>query len=151
MEGTGTHTPTYEEVVPLFVTSRVNGHEIEYVFRCPVTGVEHVGVVGLEAQPRLASFDLGPRTLAREHVQNKTEIAVDRALPGARLAAELLGGVFEWRRNKRKLENPPPAPSGDDPAARVAQEQAHRMMLDAFAAVADRFTWDGARWVGIGT
>jgi hypothetical protein len=141
------HTPTYADVAPLFATSRVTGNNVEYVFRCPATGAEFVGTATVATQQTKAFMDFSPQTLAREDVRNRAEVALDRAAPHARLALDLAGGLFQWRRQKRKLENPSPAPPPDQAAAADAQKHAEQMMLDAFATVVDKFRWDGARWV----
>jgi hypothetical protein len=141
--------PTYDNVEPLLSRSRVNGQQMEYVFRCPVTGFEATGTAAI-AQYSGANLTtserigLGnPRVAAESEAGWAAQSAAGRLVPGGDIVASFAENIFRLRRGKKRTEQYAAA------AATEVQEAPKRMLLEAFGTVADEFRWDdeGGRWI----
>jgi hypothetical protein len=137
--------PTADNVAPLLARSRMKGTEMEYVFKCPATGFEATGTAAIPQYDTTMSDADYARTVAKGAAsaegQTAAERAAERVLPAGGFLLGAATDLFRWRRQRRNMER------NTAEAQRIAQDTPDRMMLEAFAGVADQFTWDGERWI----
>jgi hypothetical protein len=140
----GSHEPTFEDVSPMVESSNsTDGKTFEFTFKCPKTGFKATGLATVpelvpESRGTNAASEIGSSlglTAARDRIEEK--------VPGGRILGDAIQGAIGWRRGKK----------AQDQAVSAGQErlqnQEQQLVLDAFAQVADKFSWDskGKRWV----
>jgi hypothetical protein len=127
-----------KHIEPLLVRSRVDGTEMEYVFRCPDSGTEIAGRAPIPGYGGMTAGDY-VRGTAGASARSGAAEAAGRVVPGGEVIATLAENVLWFRRSKRKREQ----------AAAQVPDQAFELLVTAFRSVEDRFRWDEQRggWV----